>query len=83
MIYRVVGRAIEQRIHALVALGNVEVERLFPVLLGEDHFLDGNRVGPVFLDVVQVDQQQREAGQPLLPIHDLLFLFRVADDDGA
>ena len=32
---------------------------------------------------MQVDQQQREAGQPLLTIHDLLFLVRLADNDGA
>jgi hypothetical protein len=77
------GLAGEQGIHGRLALVHVEVEGPLPELLGEDQV---GELAPLLAVVglsVQMDEDQRQRREPLLPVDDELASVLVADDDRA
>jgi hypothetical protein len=74
---------VEERLHAVRAVGHVEVEGLLAELLGEDQRVDVDLVVAVSLETAQEGEQKGEARQALLAVDDEGFAALLGDDDGA
>ena len=75
--------ACEEHLHAGRALVDVEVERLVTERVREDEVVD-RRLGRIrLLQDVQVDEEERQRSQALLPIDDEVSNILVTNDDRA
>ena len=77
--------AVEQRLDDGSPFRDVEVELLLAVVVGVDQRLDRRRDRQASLHggAVQVDQQQRQRCDPLLPVDQVLLAAAGGDDDRA
>src|SRR6516164_4066486 len=71
----------EKRLHAGLALWDIEVEGALAVLLGIDQVGDLSSLGRVLQFAEQEDQHQRQGCKPLLAVDDKLDAVLVANDD--
>ena len=73
--------AIEQGGHDRLAVFNQEIEGLLTILFGIDQVFQLDPVGTATLPAMQQDQQQRDRGEALLAVHDVLLSIALAEDD--
>ena len=74
---------LEERLHALDAIGNVEIKGLLAELLGEDELVDVDRVQSSQLKTPEKSQQECETCQALLTVDDERPTALLGDDDGS
>lgn len=75
------GLAFVERVHGRGALIDMEVEGLLPVAFREDQLVHIDLLGMVLLQVSEQHKEQRQAGEPLLAVHDVADTLLLADDD--
>jgi hypothetical protein len=75
--------ALEQRFHTGHTLIHLQVEGLLTEPLRDNQFVNIDLVWTALLQVTQIEEEQCEAGQALLAIHDVIDGVLLADDDRA